>query len=233
MHTLLDLRGPIPTFIGVSDGKLHDVNMLDAIVPEPASFYVMDRAYVDFQRLHVLHRGGAFFVTRTKKGIQFRRRYSHPSDASSGVRSDHSVVLAAASSRRHYPDALRRIHYHDAEQGRSLRFLTNNFELPALTICGLYKSRWQVELFFKWIKQHLRIKKLAYGYSEKCCPNSDLDCGVGLCAGSHRQEAAGAEGQSSRNLTGAQRHAVRDKCPFYRASVMPSPKINHTQFVNS
>ena len=100
MHTLLDLRGPIPTFIGVSDGKLHDVNMLDAIVPEPASFYVMDRAYVDFQRLHVLHRGGAFFVTRTKKGIQFRRRYSHPSDASSGVRSDHSVVLAAASSRR-------------------------------------------------------------------------------------------------------------------------------------
>ena len=165
MHTLLDLRGPIPTFIGVSDGKLHDVNILDAIVPEPASFYVMDRAYVDFQRLHVLHRGGAFFVTRTKKGIQFRRRYSHPIDASSGVRSDHTVVLAAASSRKHYPDALRRVHYHDAEQGRSLRFLTNNFELPALTICRLYKSRWQVELFFKWIKQHLRIKKF-YGYSE-------------------------------------------------------------------
>jgi len=165
MHTLLDLRGPIPTFIEVSDGKLHDVNILDAIVPEPGSFYVMDRAYVDFERLHVFHRGGAFFVTRTKKGIQFRRRYSHDIDASTGVRSDHTVVLAAAASRKNYPDPLRRVHYHDAEQDRHLRFLTNNFDLPALTICRLYKSRWQVELFFKWIKQHLRIKKF-YGYSQ-------------------------------------------------------------------
>ena len=165
MHTLLDLRGPIPTFIEVSEGKLHDVNILDTIVPEPASFYVMDRAYVDFQRLHVFHRGGAFFVTRTKRGILFRRRYSHPIDASTGVRSDHTVVLASAASRKHYPDPLRRIHYHDAEQDRSLRFLTNNFDLPALTVCLLYKSRWQVELFFKWIKQHLRIKAF-YGYSE-------------------------------------------------------------------
>ena len=165
MHTLLDLRGPIPTFIEVSEGKLHDVNILDTIVPEPASFYVMDRAYVDFQRLHVFHRGGAFFVTRTKRGILFRRRYSHPIDASTGVRSDHTVVLASADSRKHYPDPLRRIHYHDAEQDRSLRFLSNNFDLPALTICLLYKSRWQVELFFKWIKQHLRIKAF-YGYSE-------------------------------------------------------------------
>jgi len=165
MHTLLDLRGPIPTFIEVSEGKRHDVNILDTIVPEPASFYVMDRAYVDFQRLHVFHRGGAFFVTRTKRGILFRRRYSHPIDASTGVRSDHTVVLAAADSRKHYPDPLRRIHYHDAEQDRSLRFLTNNFDLPALTVCLLYKSRWQVELFFKWIKQHLRIKAF-YGYSE-------------------------------------------------------------------
>jgi hypothetical protein len=158
LHTLLDLRGPIPTFIEVSAGKLHDVNILDAIVPEPGSFYVMDRAYVDFERFHVLHSSGAFFVTRTKKGILFRRRYSHPIDASTGLRSDHTVVLAAASSRKHYPDPLRRIHYHDAEQDRHLRFLTNNFDLPALTICLLYKSRWQLELFFKWIKQHLRIK---------------------------------------------------------------------------
>ena len=165
MHTLLDLRGPIPTFIEVSEGKLHDVNILDTIVPEPASFYVMDRAYVDFKRLHVFHRGGAFFVTRTKRGIRFRRRYSHPIDASTGVRSDHTVVLASAASRQHYPDPLRRVHYHDAEQDRSLRFLTNNFDLPALTVCLLYKSRWQVELFFKWIKQHLRIKAF-YGYSE-------------------------------------------------------------------
>jgi hypothetical protein len=165
MHTLLDLRGPIPTFIEVSEGKLHDVNILDTIAPEPGSFYVMDRAYVDFERLHVFHVGGAFFVTRTKQGIQLRRRYSHPIDATTGVRSDHTVVLASAASRKHYPDPLRRIHYHDAEQDRSLRFLTNNFDLPALTVCLLYKSRWQVELFFKWIKQHLRIKAF-YGSSE-------------------------------------------------------------------
>jgi hypothetical protein len=165
LHTLLDLRGPIPTFIEVSDGKLHDVNVLDILVPEPASFYVMDRGYVDFERLHVFHRSGAFFVTRTKRGVLFRRRYSHPVDTATGVRSDHTVVLTSAASRKHYPDPLRRIHYYDAEQDRSLRFLTNNFDLPALTICSLYKSRWQVELFFKWIKQHLRIKAF-YGYSE-------------------------------------------------------------------
>ncbi len=165
LHTLLDLRGPIPTFIEVSEGKLHDVNVLDAILPEPGSFYVMDRAYVDFKRLHVFHAGGAFFVTRTKKGIQFRRRYSHNVDASTGLRSDHTVVLSSSASRKHYPDPLRRIHFHDAEQDRFFRFLTNNFDLPALTVCLLYKSRWQVELFFKWIKQHLRIKAF-YGYSE-------------------------------------------------------------------
>ena len=165
LHTLLDLRGPIPTFIEISEGKLHDVNILDAIVPEPGSFYVMDRAYVDFERLHVFHRGGAFFVTRTKRGVLFRRRSSHTIDATTGLRSDHTVMLASASSRKHYPDPLRRIHFYDAEQDRHLRFLTNNFDLPALTVCLLYKSRWQVELFFKWIKQHLRIKAF-YGYSE-------------------------------------------------------------------
>ena len=165
MHTLLDLRGPIPTFIEVSEGKMHDVNILDTIVPEPASFYVMDRAYVDFERLNVFHRSGAFFVTRTKRGVLLRRRYSHPVDTSTGLRSDHTVVLTAAASRKHYPEPLRRIHFHDAEQDRHLRFLTNNFDLPALTVCLLYKSRWQVELFFRWIKQHLRIKAF-YGYSQ-------------------------------------------------------------------
>ena len=165
LHTLLDLRGPIPTFIEISEGKLHDVNILDAIVPEPGSFYVMDRAYVDFERLHVFHRSGAFFVTRTKRGVLFRRRSSHTIDATTGLRSDHTIMLASASSRKHYPDPLRRIHFYDAEQDRHLRFLTNNFDLPALTVCLLYKSRWQVELFFKWIKQHLRIKAF-YGYSE-------------------------------------------------------------------
>ncbi len=165
LHTLLDLRGPIPTFIEVSEGKLHDVNILDAIAPEPGAFYVMDRAYVDFERLQVFHRVGAFFVTRTKRGVLLRRRYSHTIDATTGLRSDHTVMLASASSRKHYPDPLRRIHFYDAEQDRHFRFLTNNFDLPALTVCLLYKSRWQVELFFKWIKQHLRIKAF-YGYSE-------------------------------------------------------------------
>jgi hypothetical protein len=165
MHTLLDLRGPIPTFIEISEGRRHDVNILDTLAPEPGSFYVMDRGYLDFQRLHLFHRGGAFFVTRTKQGIQFRRRYSHDIDRSAGLRSDHTVVLAAAASRKHYPDSLRRVHFYDAEQDHHFRFLTNNFDLPALTICLLYKSRWQVELFFKWIKQHLRIKAF-YGNSE-------------------------------------------------------------------
>lgn len=164
MHTLLDLRGPIPTFIEVSEGRRHDVNILDTIVPEPAAFYVMDRAYVDFERWYTLHRSGAFFVTRTKRGVLLRRRYSHPVNTSTGLHSDHTVVLVSADSRKHYPDPLRRVHYHDAEQNRRLRFLTNNFDLPALTVCLLYKSRWQVELFFRWIKQHLRIKAF-YGYS--------------------------------------------------------------------
>ena len=128
---------------------MHDVNILDSITPEPGSFYVMDRGYIDFERLHVLHDLGAFFVTRTKQGVLLRRRYSHPVDATTGLRSDHTVVLASALSRKHYPDALRRIHFYDAEQDRRLRFLTNNFALPALTICLLYKSRWQVELFFE------------------------------------------------------------------------------------
>ena len=165
MHTLLDIRGPIPTFIEVSDGKMSDVKIFDALTPEPGSFYLMDRAYVDFKRLHAFHHAGAFFVTRTKKGILLNRRYSHPVDITTGLVSDHTVVLASKGSRKNYPEALRRVHFHDVEQHRYLKFLTNNFDLPALTICHLYKSRWQVELFFKWIKQHLRIKAF-YGYSE-------------------------------------------------------------------
>ena len=165
MHTLLDVRGSIPTFIEVSEGKTHDVNILDQIEPEPGSFYVMDRAYVDFERLHLFQLCAAFFVVRTKKNIGLRRRYSHPVDEASGVLSDHTVVLATAESARHYPDPLRRVRYHDAEQDRRLVFLTNNFDLPALTVALLYKSRWKVELFFKWIKQHLRIKAF-FGTSE-------------------------------------------------------------------
>ena len=165
MHTLLDVRGSIPTFIQVSDGKLHDVNVLDQIVPEAGSFYVMDRGYLDFERLHAFHASGAFFVIRSKSGVVLKRRYSHPFDPSTGLRSDQTVALVSGSSPKHYPDALRRIRYYDDEHNLTLVFLTNNFDLPALTIAQLYKSRWKVELFFKWIKQHLRIKAF-YGTSE-------------------------------------------------------------------
>jgi transposase len=165
MHTLLDLRGSIPAFIAVSDGKQHDVHLLDEIVVEPGAFYVMDRAYLDFKRLHDIHRKGAFFVTRTKTGVVLKRRYSHPVPPDTGVTSDQTVLAGTAGSAKNYPDPLRRVRFVDPEQARSLNFLTNNFELPSLTIAHLYKSRWRIELFFKWIKQHLRIKAF-YGYSE-------------------------------------------------------------------
>ena len=165
MHTLLDLHGNIPTCVWISNGKLADVKVLDELVVQAGSFYVMDRGYVDFQRLRRFTEASAFFVTRTKDNIKLNRRYSRPrTDTESGVRSDHIVVLATASSKMHYPGVLRRIRYYDAETKRFLVFLTNNFELSALTIAKLYKARWQVELFFKWIKQHLRIKAF-YGTS--------------------------------------------------------------------
>ena len=165
MHTLLDLHGNIPTFIGITDGKVHDVNILDEILPEAGAFYVMDRAYVDFERLFVFTLCSAFFVVRTKTNVVLQRRYSHPVDTLTGLRSDHTVILTALESAKVYPDALRRIHYFDAETQKRFRFLTNNFVLPALTIAQIYRSRWQVELFFKWIKQHLRIKSF-YGTNE-------------------------------------------------------------------
>ena len=165
MHTLLDLHGNIPTFIRITDGQVHDVNILDEILPEAGAFYVMDRGYIDFERLYTFALCSAFFVVRTKENILLQRRYSHPVDKSTGVRSDHTVILTAIESAKAYPDALRRISYFDAETEKRLKFLTNNFALPALTIAQIYKCRWQVELFFKWIKQHLRIKAF-YGTSE-------------------------------------------------------------------
>ena len=165
MHTLLDLHGNIPTFIRVTSGDVHDVNLLDEILPEAGAFYVMDRAYIDFQRLFVFTLSSAFFVVRTKSNVLLQRRYSHPVDKSTGVRSDQTVILTSFESASVYPDALRRVSYFDAETNKRLRFLTNNFVLPALTIAQIYKCRWQVELFFKWIKQHLRIKAF-YGTSE-------------------------------------------------------------------
>jgi len=165
LHTLLDLRGNIPTFIYISDGKLHDVNILDELIPEPGSFYIMDRGYLDFERLHRLTLYRAFFVTRAKSNLQFRRLYSHPIDKTTGLRCDQTVVLTGFYSSRDYPEKLRRIKYYDEETRKTLVFLTNNFTLPPLTIAQLYRCRWQVELFFKWIKQHLRIKKF-FGTTE-------------------------------------------------------------------
>jgi hypothetical protein len=158
LHTLLDLRGAIPAFIHISDGKLHDVNVLDMLVLEAGAFYVMDRGYVDFERLHALQRAGAFFVTRAKSPMDARRVYSATTDRSTGVISDQQVMLNGHYSAKKYPQHLRRIRFKDPESGKTLIFLTNHMALPALTIAALYKSRWQVELFFKWIKQHLRIK---------------------------------------------------------------------------
>jgi hypothetical protein len=165
MHTLLDLHGNIPTFISITSGKVHDVNILDEILPEAGAFYVMDRGYVDFERLYVFTLSAAFFVVRTKSNILLQRRYSHSVDKTTGVRSDHTVILTAIDSATAYPDALRRISYLDVETRKRFKFLTNNFTLPALTVALIYKARWQVELFFKWIKQHLRIKSF-YGTSE-------------------------------------------------------------------
>lgn len=165
MHTLLDLHGNIPTFISITDGKVHDVNILDEIDPEAGAFYVMDRGYVDFERLYRFTLSAAFYVVRTKSNVLLQRRYSHLVDKTTGVRSDHTVILTAIDSAKAYPEQLRRVTYLDVETRKRFKFLTNNFTLPALTIAQIYKCRWQVELFFRWIKMHLRIKAF-YGTSE-------------------------------------------------------------------
>ncbi len=165
LHTLLDLRGSIPSFIHISDGKMHDVNVLDLLLPEAGAFYVMDRGYVDFSRLFTLHQGSAFFVIRAKSNLQCRRLYSRPVDKSLGLRCDQTVRLTGFYAARDYPKKLRRVKYHDLKTDKTFVFLTNNFALPAMTIADLYRCRWQVELFFKWIKQYLRIKSF-YGTTD-------------------------------------------------------------------
>lgn len=165
MHTLLDLRGNLPVFIRITPARVHDVNILDQLTPEPGAFYVIDRAYLDYERLYRWTRAGAFFVTRPRRKFRLRRVYSHPVDRTTGVQCDQTVALVSFYPARSYPSHLRRIRYLDPEQDRQLVFLTNNFQLPARTIADLYRCRWQVELFFKWIKQHLRIKAF-YGTSE-------------------------------------------------------------------
>ena len=165
LHTLLDLRGNIPSFLHISDGKLHDVNVLDLLLPEPGAFYIMDRGYIDFDRLYQLHEAKSFFVTRAKSNLKAQRRYSHPVDRSTGLICDQTIVLTGFYSKQDFDTPLRRVRFKDPTTGKRLVFLTNNFTLPALTIADLYRCRWQVELFFKWIKQHLRIK-VFYGISE-------------------------------------------------------------------
>ena len=165
LHTLLDLKGSIPMFIHISDGTLHDVNVLDLLLPEPGALYVMDRGYLDFKRLHAFHQAAAFFILRAKSNWRYQRLYSHPVDKTTGLRCDQIVRLVGKVVAKRYPDTLRRIKFTDPETGQRLVFLTNHFTLPAYTITQLYRSRWQVELFFKWIKQHLRIKAF-YGTSE-------------------------------------------------------------------
>jgi len=165
LHTLLDLRGNIPSFMHITDGKWHDVNILDHLFPEPGSFYVMDRGYLDFARLYRFHEAGSFFVTRAKSNLKAQRRYSHPVDRSTGLICDQTVTLTVFYSRQGFEAPLRRVRFKDPETGKKLIFLTNNFALPALTITQLYRQRWQIELFFKWIKQHLRIKSF-FGTSE-------------------------------------------------------------------
>ena len=165
LHTLLDLRGSLPAFIHVSDGKLHDVRALDLIVPEPGAIYVMDRAYVDFRRLFRLHQAGASFVTRAKKNLAWHRVYSLPKDREHGIQADQLIALDGKRTRRAYPLHLRRVRYRDPDSGKRLVFLTNRRDLPASTVCALYKQRWQVELFFRWMKQHLEIQRF-FGTSE-------------------------------------------------------------------
>ena len=165
LHTLLDLRGNIPTFIHISDGKVHEVNVLDQLLPEPGAFYIMDRGFLDFERLYRFHEAGSFFVTRGKSNLKVQRRYSHPVDRTTGLICDQSVVLTGFYSHQGFEAPLRRIRFKDPETAKTLIFLTNNFVLPAFTITELYRCRWQVELFFKWIKQHLRIKAF-FGTSE-------------------------------------------------------------------
>lgn len=165
LHTLMNLRGSIPEFIHISDGKMHDVNILDLLVPAPGAFYIMDRGYLDFQRLYQLHQERSFFITRAKNNFKFKRRYSHAVDKASTVQCDQTIVLSTHYPAKNYPEPLRRIRFYDTDRQKRLIFLTNNFELPAATIAQLYKARWHIEIFFKWIKQHLRIKAF-FGTSE-------------------------------------------------------------------
>lgn len=212
LHTLLDLCGNIPTFIHISDGKLHDVKVLDLLVPEAGAFYVMDRGYVDFERLYTLHTRGAFFVIRAKSNLKYRRRASRAIDKSAGLRYDQSIVLTGVKTSQSYPQLLRRIKYHDLKTGKIFDFLTNNFVLPAQTVTELYRSRWQVELFFKWIKQNLRIKSF-FGTSENAV-KSQIWIAITTFVGGNHEETFEHRRESPHGFSNSESGSVRKSFIF-------------------
>ncbi|MDQ2945897.1 MAG: IS4 family transposase, partial [Acidobacteriota bacterium] len=234
MHTLLNLHGSIPTFISITDGKVHDVNILDQIFPEAGAFYVMDRGYVDFERLYVFTMSAAFFVVRTKSNVLLQRRRSHPVDKGAGVRSDHTVVLTAIGSVKAYPKVLRRVSYLDIKTKKRFKFLTNNFTLPALTIAQIYKARWQVELFFKWIKQHLRIKAF-YGTSENAVKTQIWIAVSVYVAVAIIRKRLGLEVSLYQilQILSVTLFEKSRKCPFYRRSKHPTPCSTYTRSVTN
>jgi hypothetical protein len=213
MHTLLDLRGNIPTFIRITPAKIHDVNFLDDLVPEAGAFYVMDRGYLDFERLYRWTRAGAFFVTRARKNFAFRRLYSHPADKTTGARCDQTIVLESFYPRQGYPAHLRRIAFYDADNDKRLVFLTNNFELNAKTIADLYRSRWQIELFFKWIKTAPADQGVLRYVGERG-EDPDLERRVGLPARSDRAQASGYPGEPLHYSAGSERDALGENADF-------------------
>jgi len=211
MHTLLDLHGNIPAFLYISNGKLHDVHALDRIDIEPGAYYVMDRGYLDFERLYRFTLGSAFFVTRSKANVLLQRRYSHSVDKSIGVTSDQTVILTSLASASAYPDTLRLVSYRDPTTGKRLKFLTNNFTL--LAIAQIYKQRWQVELFFRWIKQHLCIKAF-FRHQRERRQDPNLDRYLGLCPRRHRAETTQSGNYPLPNPTDSQPYAVRENPAF-------------------
>ena len=223
MHTLLDLRGNIPTFIRITAGKTHDVNILDEFLPEAGAFYVMDRAYIDFERLFVFTLCSSFFVVRTKKNILLQRRYSHPVDKSTGLRSDQTVILTAIESAKAYPDSLRRVSYFDAATNKRLKFLTNNFALPALTIAEIYRSRWQGGAVLQVDQAALADQEVLRHQRERR-EDPDLDRRLGVRAGGDRAQEVGSGGESLPNPTDSQRYAFRENAHFTGLAAVRFPR---------
>ena len=235
LHTLLDLRGNIPTFIHVSDGKMHDVNVLDILAPEPGAFYIMDRGYVDFERLLLLHSVGAFFIIRAKSNTRYQRRYSRPVDKTTGVRCDQTVVLTGAKSRKHYPQPLRRIKYYDAGTGKTFNFLTNHFAVSAPTVAELLSLPLAGGAVLQVDQAALAHQGILWNVGERG-QDSDMDCGDGVCTGGGAEEASGAFGRALHNFAGIEPDAVRENAYFqavfrHRLQFIESRKLQPVDFV--